>query len=326
MRVAKYTTYDNANGRLWYWLRNWKWQIANSKLKLRRPGVWQKRASEHRGRRETWSAHCGCHSYKIAKIWHTRCARWRKDFNIEHTLNTLWTHSEQTLNTLWTHSEHTLNKLWTHSEHTLNTLWTCPEHTLNTLWTHSEHTLNTLWTHSEHTLNIPWTYPEDSQMICRRFDKISKTLINDSLTDSPTWIQEMLAHLKMWSVCKNGRVKILKSVENKWLVKWAVPTCCRQQTPDYSDLRAAHPSSQNNTFCVTRAPLLYFIRSWVALSFKVCQWVSEWVRHRWHLTRSPLCAIYKGIDALYWPSIINFQLSPPHSVLDTDPVHSFIIS
>ena len=25
--------------------------------------------------------------------------------------------------------------------------------------------------------------------------------------------------------------------------------------------------------CVTRAPLLYFVRSWVALSFKVCQWV-----------------------------------------------------
>ena len=32
--------------------------------------------------------------------------------------------------------------------------------------------------------------------------------------------------------------------------------------------------------CVTRAPLLYFIRSWVALSFKVCQSVSEWVRHQ----------------------------------------------
>ena len=29
------------------------------------------------------------------------------------------------------------------------------------------------------------------------------------------------------------------------------------------------------TFCVMRAPLLYFKRSWVALSFKVCQWVSE---------------------------------------------------
>ena len=33
-------------------------------------------------------------------------------------------------------------------------------------------------------------------------------------------------------------------------------------------------------YCVTRAPLLYFIRSSVALSFKVCPWVSEFVRHR----------------------------------------------
>ena len=31
---------------------------------------------------------------------------------------------------------------------------------------------------------------------CPRFDKISKTLMTDSLSDSPTWIQEMLAHLK----------------------------------------------------------------------------------------------------------------------------------
>ena len=64
--------------------------------------------------------------------------------------------------------------------------------------------------------------------------------------------------------------------------------------------------------CVTRAPLLYFIRSWVALSFKVCQ--SQSVRHPWHLSRSPLCAIYKGINALYWPSIINYQLLPPYTI------------
>ena len=32
-------------------------------------------------------------------------------------------------------------------------------------------------------------------------------------------------------------------------------------------------------FCVTRAPLLYFIKSWVALSFKVCEWVSQSLRH-----------------------------------------------
>ena len=28
-------------------------------------------------------------------------------------------------------------------------------------------------------------------------------------------------------------------------------------------------------------------------------WVSESVRHAWHPSRSPFCAIYKGIDALY---------------------------
>ena len=44
-------------------------------------------------------------------------------------------------------------------------------------------------------------------------------------------------------------------------------------------------------------------------------WVSPSVRHAWHPSRSPLCAIYKGINALYWPSITNYQLLPPHSVL-----------
>ena len=32
-------------------------------------------------------------------------------------------------------------------------------------------------------------------------------------------------------------------------------------------------------YCVTRAPLLYFVRSWVALSFKVCPSVRQSVRH-----------------------------------------------
>ena len=64
--------------------------------------------------------------------------------------------------------------------------------------------------------------------------------------------------------------------------------------------------------CVTRAPLLYFIRSWVALSFKV---VSQSVMHAWHPSKSPLFAIYKGMNVLYWPSIINYQLLLPHSVL-----------
>ena len=34
---------------------------------------------------------------KNAKNWHTRCARWWNDFNIEHTLNTLWRHSDDFL-------------------------------------------------------------------------------------------------------------------------------------------------------------------------------------------------------------------------------------
>ena len=68
------------------------------------------------------------------------------------------------------------------------TLWWHLEHTLNTPWTHSEHTLNTLWTHFEQ-------YPQHTLKMSPRFDKISKN-INDSVTDSPTWIQEMLAHLK----------------------------------------------------------------------------------------------------------------------------------
>ena len=73
---------------------------------------------------------------------------------------------------------------------------------------------------------------------------------------------------------------------------------------------AAIIAPSHGSYCVTRAPLLYFIRSWVALSFKVC----PSVRQPWHLSRSPLCAIYKGINALYWPSIINYHLLPPHSV------------
>ena len=37
-----------------------------------------------------------------------RCARWWNDFNIEHTLNILWTYSKYTLNVNipWTYSEH----------------------------------------------------------------------------------------------------------------------------------------------------------------------------------------------------------------------------
>ena len=88
-------------------------------------------------------------------------------------------------------------------------------------------------------------------------------------------------------------------------------TLCRidSATIHYSEI--AHILESN---CVTRAPLLYFIRSWVALSFK-CESVSESVRHVWHPSKSPLFARYKGMNVLYWPSIINYQLLPPHSVI-----------
>ena len=59
--------------------------------------------------------------------------------------------------------------------------------------------------------------------------------------------------------------------------------------------------------------ILILIRSSVALSFKVCESVSE-SRHPWQLSRSPLCSIYNGKSTLYWPSINNYQLVPPHSV------------
>ena len=49
---------------------------------------------------------------------------------------------------------------------------------------------------------------------------------------------------------------------------------------DQDDKGCASQCRWKNTYkmqadCVTRAPLLYFIRSWVALSFKVCESMSE---------------------------------------------------
>ena len=77
--------------------------------------------------------------------------------------------------------------------------------------------------------------------------------------------------------------------------------------------------------CVTRAPLLYFIRSWVALSFKVVsEWVSEW-------------GIGNTCPNLHFLQYIKAWMSstdPVSSIINcyrlivsyTDPVHSFIIS
>ena len=90
----------------------------------------------------------------------------------------------------------------------------------------------------------------------------------------------------------------------------------KDQSTSSVETRRVHPTeietlSQLFWNCVTRVPLLFFIRTWVALFYKVC----ESVRDPRHLSRSPLCSLYKGTNALFWPSIINYKLPPPHSVL-----------
>ena len=87
----------------------------------------------------------------------------------------------------------------------------------------------------------------------------------------------------------------------------------------------AVPHNNFYTNCVTRAPLLYFIRSWVALSFKV---VSEWVSQSGIGNTCPDLHFLQCIKA--WMS----STDPVSSITNcyrlivsyTDPVHSFIIS
>ena len=79
--------------------------------------------------------------------------------------------------------------------------------------------------------------------------------------------------------------------------------------------------AQKSLYCVTRAPLLYFIRSWVALSFKVVS----------------LSGIGNTCPDLHFLQYIKAWMSstdPVSSITNcyrlivsyTDPVHSFIIS
>ena len=78
----------------------------------------------------------------------------------------------------------------------------------------------------------------------------------------------------------------------------------------------SHNFKHTTLHCVTRALLLYFIRSWVALSFKV---VSQWVSQSGIGNTCPDLHFLQYIKA--WMSstdpvyIINYQLLPPHSVL-----------
>ena len=88
----------------------------------------------------------------------------------------------------------------------------------------SEHTLYIPCTYLELSLNIPLTYPGDSLKICPRFDQLSKTLP----TDPPTWIKEMLAHLKALSKSQralqlSGFAKVYALTSTKKIVsflKW----------------------------------------------------------------------------------------------------------
>ena len=77
--------------------------------------------------------------------------------------------------------------------------------------------------------------------------------------------------------------------------------------------------------CVKRAPLLYFIRSWVALSFKV---VSQWVSQSGIGNTCPDLHFLQYIKA--WMSSTDTVSSITncyHLIVSyTDPVHSFIIS
>ena len=78
-------------------------------------------------------------------------------------------------------------------------------------------------------------------------------------------------------------------------------------------------------YCVTRAPILYFIRSWVAQSFKV---VSQWVSQSGIGNTCPDLHFVQYIKACMpstdpVSSITNcYRLKLSY----TDPVHSFIIS
>ena len=54
------------------------------------------------------------------------------------------------------------------------------------------------------------------------------------------------------------------------------------------------------TVCVTQ--LMLYTGEKLSSPIFCCLWVSEYVRHRCHPTKSPLFPIYTGIQALWWPN------------------------
>ena len=68
---------------------------------------------------------------------------------------------------------------------------------------------------------------------------------------------------------------------------------------------------------ITRAPLLYFYKE-LSSSIFLSLWVSQSVRNPWHLSRSPLCSLYKGTNAqmlTQYTASRNAQLSQLDLVL-----------
>ena len=71
--------------------------------------------------------------------------------------------------------------------------------------------------------------------------------------------------------------------------------------------------------CGTRAPLLYFVRSWVALSF-ICEWVSQSVRYVF----TPL--FFFSINPTYMKRILHFENVTPKSSYNGLKIRGFFQS
>ena len=94
----------------------------------------------------------------------------------------------------------------------------------------------------------------------------------------------MFSNDKWAKRCDDGKLVLMKC-DGDEVVKWASE---RFSSEPFHSWWCAE-----SWYCVTRAPLL-LLRSWVARSFKV----GQWVRYRCHPTKSPLFSIFKGKQAL----------------------------
>ena len=124
-------------------------------------------------------------------------------------------------------------------------------------------------------------------------------------------------HNEMKSVNIRGSIFLLSRSSLRW--RWRTWGKDDLASGSVTSTGSPRPRSDN---CVTRAPLLYFIRSWVALSF-LCEWVSE-------SGIGNNCPDLHFLHAKAWMS----STDPVSSITNcyrlivsyTDPVHSFLIS